>query len=144
MNTYFSPATLGFYHDSMVSVSQMPADVVKVTAAHFKAIGAGIAIGKRVAAGEAGQPVLIDPQPDDEALQAAERTWRTVELARHEWLVTRHRDEVDLGQATTLTAQQFEQLLLFRQTLRDWPSLEHFPLTEYRPRPPAWLSDTVE
>lgn len=143
MKTYFSPTSLGFYHNSMINLDQMPADVVKVAAAQFKAIGAGVAQGKRVAAGEDGQPILIDPQPDDEALQAVERAWRTVELAKHEWLVTRHRDQIDLGQPTTLTAEQYGSLQIYRQQLRDWPGLGQFPLVEHRPEPPEWLGQLI-
>ncbi|MGE8436640.1 MAG: phage tail assembly chaperone [Pseudomonas palmensis] len=69
----------------------------------------------------------------------SERAWRDVEVSGTEWLVTRHRDEQDMQLATTFQAEQFAELLLYRQALRDWPQSELFPGIEHRPVPPSWL-----
>lgn len=74
-----------------------------------------------------------------EALAAAERVWRNGELASHEWWVTRHRDEQAIGGATTLSSEQFSELLAYRKQLRDWPQGQGFPKSKGRPTGPAWL-----
>jgi len=70
-----------------------------------------------------------------------EREWRNQVVASTEWLVTRHRDEQDIGRDATLTAEQFAELLLYRQALRDWPQSPDFPDSEHRPVAPAWIAD---
>lgn len=52
-------------------------------------------------------------------------------LTDTDWLVTRHRDQVDARQVTTLTAEQYAELLAFRQALRDAKG--------ELPAPPDWL-----
>lgn len=82
------------------------------------------------------------PPAEDEA--AAERAWRANEINTTEWLVNRHRDELGMQLATTMTAEQFAELLTYRQTLRDWPQSNDFPNTASRPRRPAWIASQVQ
>lgn len=96
--------------------------------------------GKSLAPGEDGMPAIVDPAVTEEALRENERRWRTAELDRYEWVVTRHRDEVELGTQTTVTSEQYAELLTYRQALRDWPAAEAFPVIEDRPTPPGWLT----
>ncbi|MEW5714569.1 phage tail protein [Pseudomonas sp. SB113] len=101
--------------------------------------------GKVLRPGEDGEPQLSEPAPpSSQELNERERTWRTTELSRYEWVVARHRDEQDMMGGTTLTPQQFAELLQYRQALRDWPSADVFPETELRPFPPTWLADQVQ
>lgn len=72
--------------------------------------------------------------------EAAERAWRDSELNATQWPVARHRDELDAGTATTLSADQFAELLAYRQALRDWPAAKAFPDSDARPVAPAWLA----
>lgn len=74
-----------------------------------------------------------------EALQASERAWRDAELTSLVWLRDRHRDQLEIGLTTTLTAEQFSELLVFMQALRDWPQSEAFPDKSARPVAPAFL-----
>ncbi|MCU0073759.1 phage tail assembly chaperone [Pseudomonas koreensis] len=85
-------------------------------------------------------PVLTQPPTieDNEPL-TAERVWRQTALAATEWQVTRHRDEQELGRGTTLKAQQYLELLEYRQALRDWPGIGAFPSSVSRPSAPQWL-----
>lgn len=76
---------------------------------------------------------------EDNEPPAAERTWRQSALSATEWLVTRHRDEQELGRGTTLKAQQYLELLEYRQALRDWPGAGAFPSSVLRPSVPQWL-----
>ena len=73
-----------------------------------------------------------------------EREWRNQVVASTEWLVTRHRDEQDLDRPATLTAEQFAELLTYRQALRDWPQAPDFPNHEHRPVQPEWLVEQVQ
>lgn len=41
------------------------------------------------------------------------------ELLNTDWLVTRHRDQVELGINTTLSDDEYKELLMYRQNLRD-------------------------
>lgn len=70
----------------------------------------------------------------------SERQWRDAELAALIWLRDRHRDQLEIGVPTTLTAEQFTELLVFMQALRDWPQSQAFPDAEQRPVAPAFLS----
>lgn len=75
--------------------------------------------------------------PDDDA--NAERRWRDGELESVKWMRERHRDEVELGSSTSLTADQFSELLAYMQALRDWPQSTKFPTQKYRPKKPGWI-----
>lgn len=79
-----------------------------------------------------------DKSPDE--LAATERLWRDGQLSDNQWLTARHREELDLGAATTLMAAQFSELLTYRKALRDWPQGAEFPLADHRPVAPPWLS----
>ncbi|KIR18960.1 hypothetical protein PFLU4_05390 [Pseudomonas fluorescens] len=92
-----------------------------------------------VSDGEFVPPVINDSEQAD-----AERMWRNTELQSTEWLVTRHRDEQDLAQETTLTTEQFAELLGYRLALRDWPQSEHFPDSQYRPVAPPWIAEQTQ
>lgn len=106
---------------------------------HQQLMGAG-AEGRLVRPGRKGLPEIVDPEPPtEEALQTRERSWRTAELARYEWVATRHRDEQDMGGETSLTREQYAALLKYRQELRDWPAVDAFPVIAERPSPPEWL-----
>ncbi|MGZ0702511.1 phage tail assembly chaperone [Pseudomonas sp. L5B5] len=71
--------------------------------------------------------------------EARERQWRSDSLEGSQWLAARHRDEQDLGRGTSLSAQQYLQLLEYRQALREWPDAQGFPAVAARPQAPDWL-----
>lgn len=73
----------------------------------------------------------------------ASRAWREASLAKTEWLVTRHRDEQDLGRGTSLKPTQYLELLEYRQALRDWPDSLLFPAVDSRPATPLWLASAI-
>ncbi|QXI44448.1 phage tail assembly chaperone [Pseudomonas wayambapalatensis] len=74
-----------------------------------------------------------------EVLAEIERSWRDHVLASTQWLMSRHRDELELNGSSTLSAAQYAELLNFRQYLRNWPASTQFPQTAQRPRSPDWL-----
>lgn len=77
------------------------------------------------------------------AVQADERAWRDTQIASVEWMRDRHRDQVEVGVQTTLTAAQYIELLQYIQSLRDWPQSAAFPTPADRPQPPEWLTDQL-
>ena len=44
---------------------------------------------------------------------------RNMKLFETDWMVLRHRDQVEAGTTTSLTNQQYQNLLIYRQALRD-------------------------
>ncbi|MGY1888320.1 hypothetical protein A1354_14280 [Pseudomonas asplenii] len=89
-------------------------------------------------------PVILQaPVAADQTPAAAERSWRQASLSATEWLVTRHRDEQELGRGTLLKAAQYLELLEYRQALRDWPDSALFPAADSRPSVPLWLASAI-
>ncbi|WP_331694906.1 phage tail assembly chaperone [Pseudomonas sp. ZY71] len=83
------------------------------------------------------------PVVADQAPAAAERSWRQASLSATEWMVTRHRDEQELGRGTLLKAAQYLELLEYRQALRDWPDSAFFSAADSRPSAPLWLASVI-
>lgn len=134
MAMYFLAETLGFFDDEVPGA-------VELANEEYAALFAEPFIGRRIGVAENGRPVLVDlPPPTGEQLAVAERAWRDGELSRLFDLRDRHRDEVDMGIATTLTAEQFGKLLGYIQQLREWPQAAGFPAALARPVPPEWLA----
>lgn len=106
----------------------MPADAVEVADDMYAALLAGQSEGRVISVDEDGKPVLTAPPgPTPEQVIARERALRDSLLAASDWVVARHRDEVDAELPTTLTSEQFKGLLAYRQLLRDLPANEEFP-----------------
>lgn len=82
----------------------------------------------------------FDSQLHHADLIAMQRIWRDARLQATEWLVMRHRDELAMTISATLTAQQYSELLNYRQHLRDWPTSASFPDQSSAPAPPEWLA----
>jgi hypothetical protein len=58
-------------------------------------------------------------------------------LSRSDWLTTRHRDQLEASIPTSLTSEQFSELLTYRQALRDWPVSGDY--NEPYPAQPSWM-----
>ncbi|WP_256205396.1 MULTISPECIES: phage tail assembly chaperone [unclassified Pseudomonas] len=125
----------------------MPEDVVPIDEARYNEVIANPDPAKVRSHDADGLPVLIDApawQPTADELAAHERVWRDTQVSETEWLVARQRDEQDMQLATTLTAEQFTELLTYRQALRDWPQSGLFPDAEQRPVAPPWIAEQVQ
>lgn len=134
----FSAKKLGFYDTTICDA--VPDDCLEVSHARWSSLLDGQSAGMVIVADESGSPVLVDPPPPSpELLAANERAWRDRQLAESDGVVSRHRDEVEAGGATTLTAAQYSELQAYRQELRKWPQGEEFPLVDHRPVAPTWL-----
>lgn len=88
--------------------------------------------------------VFTAPEMGVDDLASSERIWRDSQLSSTEWLVMRHRDELDLGRPTTLTTESFTELLDYRQALRDWPLAATFPDANGRPVKPEWVNAQIQ
>lgn len=123
---YYAKSTGGFY-DLSIHGDNITADAVEITAEQHAALLQGQSEGKIITADENGYPVLVDPPtPTTEQLAAQARTTRDTKLNATTWLVTRHLEEQETG-TTTLTAQQYADLLAYRRALRDVPQQDGFP-----------------
>lgn len=122
----------------------MPDDAVAISDERYDAVIGNPQPGKLRSHDANGLPVLIDPPAlTSDEVAAQERAWRDGELLARQWLRDRHRDEQDLGRATTLSDAQFAELLEYLQGLRDWPQSESFPDVTFRPVAPGWIAEQV-
>lgn len=150
MKFYFSPSTTTFFRSDIHGEPgsddcSMPDEVREVSVEVFERMLRVREQGGRVIPDEDGLPIAAPPLlPTSEELADKERRWRDRVISTTEWIVTRHRDEVDMGQETMITPEQFSELLRYRQALRDWPTVEGFPNVDLRPNPPGWLADQTE
>lgn len=120
---------------------------VAVTAERHRELFAALAEGKTLVPNADGAPTIADPLPVDStpaALARLERAWRDVELSSVVWLRERHRDQLEIETPTTLTAEQFKELLVYMQALRNWPQSPDFPDTHLRPTAPDWIAEQIE
>lgn len=122
----------------------IPDDAVEVMGSRKLELLEGERVGLVITVDANGKPVLTEPVYDPAAREVAERAWRDTELSQVTWLRDRHRDELELGRSTTLTAEQYVELLEYMQQLRDWPQSDQFPSIEQRPQPPAWIAEQTQ
>lgn len=119
---------------------QMPDDAVPITEALYEAIIANPDLDKVRSHDDRGLPILIERiAPNREELARIERGWRDSQLISSQWFVARYTEEQSLGLVTTQTEEQFEALLRYRQSLRDWPVSDLFPDSALRPQAPLFL-----
>ena len=141
MRVFFSASVNGFYTDE-INGSSYPVDAIEITEQEWRQILYEVSQGKIIEIDDSGKPFTIERPPEtEEQLAARERAWRDAEVNSNEWLASRHRDQQDMQLSTTLTTDQFTELLAYRQTLRDWPQTEAFPDSAQRPIAPPWIAD---
>ncbi|QDD91317.1 phage tail assembly chaperone [Pseudomonas oryzihabitans] len=139
MNLYWSPSLAGFCHAGVID--ELPSDAVALSEAHYQALLDGQTQGQRIVSAADGQPRLQDPPaPSQDQRAAAERSWRDKRLVGTDYLVVRHRDELEAARATSLTDAQYRELQAYRLDLRDWPRASGFPDQHSRPVAPEWLA----
>lgn len=87
---------------------------------------------------------VLDAAAARAQLIQSERDWRNSQIEGIKWLRDRHRDQVDIAVETTLTVEQFTELLVYVQALRDWPQSDAFPDSTHRPMAPPWIADQTQ
>lgn len=140
MQRFYSQSTQVTYLEGFHKV--MPADAKAIDEDRYLAVLANPEPGKVRSHDADGLPILIDPPPAD--LAADERAWRDAEITRIQWIRERYRDEQDLARPTSITADQFADLLDYLQQLRDWPAAPDFPDKLSRPKSPDWIAFQVQ
>ncbi|KAB5624461.1 phage tail protein [Pseudomonas putida] len=118
----------------------MPPDAVEISQAEYRRLLDGRLAGLLVAMD--GQGFTLVSAPVNNA--AAERAWRDAQLALCVWMRDRHRDQLEIGVDTTLSTEQFSELLVYMQALRDWPQSDAFPDAARRPQAPPWIADQTQ
>ncbi|MCP1290946.1 phage tail assembly chaperone [Chromobacterium sp. S0633] len=117
---------------------QIPADAVEITAEQHAELMAAQSAGKIITSGANGNPIATDPPPPSTAQLAEQaRAQRDRLLGDTQWIVQRHRDQIEIGTTTTLSADQFNELQAYRQALRDVPAQKGFPASITWPAVPA-------
>jgi hypothetical protein len=145
MDTRYYSKTTGCTYLASVHGANMPTDAVPIDEQRFLSVIGNPAPGKIRSHDAQGLPVLIDPLPPTvDALSVQERLWRDAEIERVKWLRERHRDQLDIGEQTTLMPEQFSELLAYIQDLRNWPQSPEFPAKEFRPVVPDWVATQAE
>ncbi|MFK3642357.1 phage tail assembly chaperone [Pseudomonas protegens] len=122
----------------------IPADALEISDALYLAVIGNPPPGKVRAHDAQGLPYLVDTPIVVPDLAAQERGWRDDELSSVMWLRERHRDQLEVEAPTTLTVEQFKELLFYIQTLRDWPQSADFPNIQHRPTAPDWIAEQIE
>ncbi|MNP21197.1 hypothetical protein D3C76_1138070 [compost metagenome] len=118
---------------------------VEITPERHAELLNGRSAGLMIVSGEDGYPLLVAPPPPaPEVLAAIERAWRDGQLAATDGVVSRHRDELEGGAATTLTPEQYGALQQYRQALRHCLESGEFPLLDHRPPAPLWLAEQTQ
>lgn len=144
-NFYYSPSVKGFYNTDVYASEHLPLDAIEISKARYEELRDGQSGLKRIALDADGIPALVDVVVDNEEMAASrERYWRDSEIARIQWLRERHRDELELSSPTSLSAEQYSELLTYLQLLRDWPQSLDFPVQELRPARPSWLIELTQ
>ncbi|WP_226455919.1 phage tail assembly chaperone [Pseudomonas sp. AF03-9] len=129
---FYSPSTHGLYSLSLHG-KNMPPDVIEMSEKDYADLSArGFAIPDQGAS------------PTVEDVGARERAWRGYELSSVKWLRERHRDQLEIEVDPTLSEEQFKELLVYMQALRDWPQSPDFPNSEHRPVAPSWIAAQTE
>lgn len=132
---FYSARTRGFYstdlHDSV------PDDAVEVSHEEWMALMEAQSLGKQIGPNEQGRPTATTPVPTPEQSATARRAARDSLLAETDWLVNRHRDEVEAGGTTTLSSQTYKDLQTWRGALRGVTAHADFPNVQIPSRPPG-------
>jgi hypothetical protein len=62
---------------------------------------------------------------------------RNVLFSDCDWMTWRQRDQIDAGEPTSLTEEQWSELLAYRAALRAWPVSGDY--SESFPAKPGWM-----
>ncbi|UZE30455.1 phage tail assembly chaperone [Pseudomonas asplenii] len=125
--------------DSRFAFSLVDNGGQQITANRRDALLSEEAAGKVIMPDANGLPVVVAPRPTAEQSAARERVWRDQALSAVMGIRDRHRDQKEINVPTTLPDEQFKELLVYMQALRDWPQATDFPVFRHRPAAPLWL-----
>lgn len=144
MKLFYSAEAGGFF-SSQISGNNVPSDVVEITSAEHLTLLNGLREGRLISIDEEGRPSLGDlPIPVDRDVSKEERDWRDQAMVVAIGMRDCHRDQLEIEVDTTLSSDQFKELLIYMQALRDWPQTDEFPNSEHRPKAPVWIAEAAQ
>lgn len=128
MSIFFCP-TERIFIDPDLWPHDLPDDIIPISSVRHARILEELSGGRVLETDHQGHPVTVEaPPPSPEALATLARRRRDAEIAEVRWLVERHRDELALQIATTLTPEDYRLVQEHVQALRDVPEQDGFPL----------------
>lgn len=133
---FYSAQAGGFFSSEIHDT--LPTDAVEISDQQWRDLLDAQEQGKCIQAGADGRPIAV------ERVQTAEQRTRSLLWQRDaalrgtDWLVSRHRDEMELGGPTTLTTGVYRALQTWRAALRDITQAPEFPDIDL-PAKPAGL-----
>jgi len=131
MTKFYSKQTGGFYSVDVHGKNGIPGDAFELTDEQWLDLLDQQAKGMEIRPGTHGGPVAVAPDPAPGLL-----TQRDNALSDSDWLVARHRDELDVGSGqTSLTDEQYTALQAWRRALRNIKSHPDFPNMTLPERP---------
>lgn len=141
---FYSARDCGFVflaeRDAYDAAGTWPDDALEVTDEEWQEFGQQPPPpGMRRGSDDKGRPAWVQPVVTPEEASEQERMWRNRQLSLTDPLITRHRDQAEVGRVTTLSPEQYRQLQDYRMELRDWPDSAMFPDIAFRPSDPVWL-----
>ncbi|APC15108.1 phage tail protein [Pseudomonas frederiksbergensis] len=139
----YSSKTTGLFHDSDLG-GELPADALEISRELHAELLSGQSELIKINFDTEPPSLIARPPMSAEHLADIERAWRNGQLATTDGVVARHRDELEGGPSTTLTAAQYTALQVYRRELRDWPQGAEFPLADHRPAAPPWLAEQAQ
>lgn len=133
MKHYYSK-TAGFLVSTLVN--EIPSDAIEITK------GRHIELQRLESEGfvilvENGD--VITKEKPVEHQQEISRTIRNNEIESSMWVAERHRGQIELGIKTSISDNEFKDLLSYHQSLRDWTEHPGWPYVDM-PIAPDWLA----
>lgn len=125
MSKFYSAAVGGFYTSELHKT--LPPDAKEIAYETWTALLDAQSRGLQIVAGPDGFPQAVERVVTVEQRSAWALAERDRLLAETDAHVHRHRDELDIGEGTTLAHAQYQQLLRYRQTLRSIDAHPQFP-----------------
>jgi hypothetical protein len=128
MAIFFSKETMGFYLTEFHTVDEIPTDAVEITPEYYEDI-----IQKHnsenliITSDDNGYPILTTPEYSDLELAESVRYGRNNLLKKSEYLISRHKEQLEAEIPTTITSEDYMNLLHYRQNLRDITRQLNFP-----------------
>ena len=127
---YYSAKERGFFH-SHIHGKNLPRDAKPIPESLHKACLLAQERGEEIVPDATGMPVTR-ARVVDRRIEGRRRA--TNALRGTDWMVARHRDQVELHAKLSITPTEYAELLEYRQAMREWPSRPDFPAGE-PPRP---------
>lgn len=131
MTKFYSRSTGGFYSEDIHGKDGIPGDAFELTDEEWQALLTAQSKGQQIVAGTHGGPIAVDRDPGPGLIVQRDQA-----LLSTDWLVARHRDEVELDEhQTTLSAEQYSALQSWRRDLRNITTHPNFPRVTLPPCP---------